>query len=344
MFAIRTSRGFRVLLCGLISLITACGAVSSPFTASTVEPTPTIARKATAHLLLPAEPPIYYFADDGDNYALATINPDGSAQTTLIADWATVAAIPGFREMPALAPNARRIAYRVETSAEPGLYIASIDGKNVRRLTEDANHSEPSWSPDGNHLVFDQITMIRRRGEARERPTDSDLYIINADGGRPQMLTSGAGWDTDPDWSPDGEKIAFISDRPDANGQRIYNLWTMNADGSNPVNLTNFTALHLQAGQPDWSPDGSQIVFRVWNTQTNVMEFWLIDADGSDMKILTPQDQWIYEPDWSPDGEYIAYIRSNSPDPGYALYVMSADGTGGVYVTDVYDNRSGVEW
>ena len=104
-------------------------------------------------------------------------------------------------------------------------------------------------------------------------------------------LTNNAAFDSEPAWSPDGAKIAFISER-DGN----FEIYVMNANGSGQTNLTNNAAYD---SQPAWSPDGAKIAFtseRDGNGETYVM-----NADGSGQTNLTNYPRLDGYPAWSPE-------------------------------------------
>ena len=114
------------------------------------------------------------------------------------------------------------------------------------------------------------------------------------------------------------DQILFVSER-DGNAE----VYVMDADGSNPVNLTNDIA---GDDQPVWSPDGSKIAF-VKNTDIYVM-----NADGSAPVNLTNAAGIDDEPAWSPDGTKVAF-RSNR-DGNFEIYVVNVDGTGQTRLTN----------
>jgi tol-pal system beta propeller repeat protein TolB len=147
-------------------------------------------------------------------------------------------------------------------------------------------------------------------------------------------LTNSPGNDYDPVWSPDGSRIAFVSERDD--NSEIY---VMNADGSGLVRLTTSKG---QDADPSWSPDGGKIAFR--SERDGVSEIYVMNADGSNVVRLTNNDNYDGEPEWSPDGAKIAFTRESSCDYYYyydcyrGLFVMNVDGTGVVQLTsDSYD-------
>ena len=124
-----------------------------------------------------------------------------------------------------------------------------------------------------------------------------------------------------PDWSPDGSKIVFASNR-----MGNYDLYWINADGSGePTPLTNHPGDDLH---PAWSPDGSKIAFES-RRDSNNWNIWLVNVDGSEQQNLTANlglDQG--NPAWSPDGQQIAFSSNMGSD--FDIYVMNADGSGEV--------------
>ena len=110
--------------------------------------------------------------------------------------------------------------------------------------------------PSMNGFVFAGGCAVRRVGQiafTSERDGNWEIYVMNADGTGERRLTSSAGDDMLPVWSPDGSRIAFTSTR-DGNGE----VYVMNADGSDQTNLTNHPGAD---GGPRWSPDGTRIAF-----------------------------------------------------------------------------------
>ena len=129
---------------------------------------------------------------------------------------------------------------------------------------------------------------------------------------------------SDPVYSPDGRKIAFVN----ANGQ----LAVMNADGSG---RTAITATATTKQDPTWSPDGR--IAYVANSfdvdgQTD-LEIWVVNADGSGRVQLTQNTFLDGEPAWSPDGASIAFVASRPGDTDRNVYLMNADGSGEVNLT-----------
>jgi TolB protein len=114
---------------------------------------------------------------------------------------------------------------------------------------------------------------------------------------------------------------------PGANGQIAFHttrdgnfeIYAMNPDGSNPVNLTNHPA---DDAYPAWSPDGSKIVFQ--SSRNGNAEIYVMNADGSGQTRLTFDPAGDYDPAWSPDGAQIAFASIR--DSNFEVYVMNADG------------------
>jgi TolB protein len=152
---------------------------------------------------------------------------------------------------------------------------------------------------------------------------------MDADGTDAVKLTSGFG-DIKPAFSPDGSRIVYASYRLDAEAElpaRSTDLWIMDADGSNQTLLLDG---ELGVTDPDFSPDGTRIVF------THGWHIWIMNADGSDPVQLTTQES-NGGPSFSPDGTMIVYGSDvNGALSGAAMnvWVMNADGSSAARLTD----------
>jgi Tol biopolymer transport system component len=141
-----------------------------------------------------------------------------------------------------------------------------------------------------------------------------EIYTVSYDGSQVTRLTNNGSEEGSPDWSPDGSKIAFVSDQ---SGE--YEIWVMNADGTNPVQVTTMTHNY----SPQWSPDGTRIAFYTRQNNDNII--YTMNPDGSGLVQVTDPAVSADEPYWSPDGTRIAYHTARTATPG--IYAINADGT-----------------
>ena len=143
------------------------------------------------------------------------------------------------------------------------------------------------------------------------RDGNSEIYVMDSDGSGHVRLTDDPAIDSDPAWSPDGRRIAFVSRR---NG-RVDHIYVMDSDGRNLKQLTQDS----NSSEPAWSPDGAKIAFTRSEAGKQV---WVMDADGGNQRRLTQEGQNSH-PAWSPDGKRIA-IASNRLGGG--IVVMDENG------------------
>jgi len=222
------------------------------------------------------------------------------------------------------------------------------------------NSSEANWSPNNLKIVYSSDRAFDGSDNTNFFET-TNIWVINADGTNDMPLTQ-IGADQansfNPQWSPDGTKIAFESSRAlnggDANID-VSNIWVMDADGGNPTPLTNNEASGADNYEPKWSPDGTQILFiasknldPMIDAENNagVNNVWVMNADGSNqtpLTLLTASGSSSSESKWSPDGSRIVYGSSRSLNPAEDMpntnntpnvWVMNADGSGATALTD----------
>ena len=158
---------------------------------------------------------------------------------------------------------------------------------------------------------------------------------MNADGSGLMRLTNDPGFDDSPAISPDGRQIVFLTARHDPQPKfpnLMYEIYTMDIDGSNVKRLTN-----TEAGEdhPSWSPDGSQILFDADYDGDGFYEIYGMDQDGTNVTRLTTNAANDQFADWSPDGSQISFASDRTGN--WDIFVMDADGSNQQALTDDLD-------
>ncbi len=133
----------------------------------------------------------------------------------------------------------------------------------------------PSWTPDGRRVVF----HARHAPEKANLLPTRKIWVVDRDGKNAHKLSDGPADEYHPVVSPDGTKIAFVSE---ANGSR--DVWVMDADGKNALSLTDDPGLEEH---PCWSPDGKQIAYVALPKDGGSFDLWMMNADGSGKRKLT---------------------------------------------------------
>ncbi|MBA3953491.1 MAG: PD40 domain-containing protein [Rubrobacter sp.] len=225
----------------------------------------------------------------------------------------------------------------------PDIYKVNADGQGLSPLTpQPGTDEDPAVSPDGTKIAFasDRDFASFFDFEAPRGQKGFDIYVMNADGTDQRRLTAplptkdpqNASFNRGPTWSPDGEKIAFSSNRtPTANGGENYDIYVMNAaDGSG---VERVAGGDQQEYHPAFSPDGQKIAFS--RDLGGYSHIYTMKSDGSDdPQRLTERTDGLMsagDPDWSPDSQRITFSGNKkvSSTGGHNLQVwlINADGT-----------------
>jgi RNA polymerase sigma factor (sigma-70 family) len=199
-----------------------------------------------------------------------------------------------------------------------GICVMDADGGNIKQLTKEGNADfRPSFSPDGKTVIFSTNTGTGTLIRAIDVDGEN-LRELAEDNRRPMNA------DRDPAWSPDGKKIAF------SRGPAV-SICLSDPDGGNVAELTRTGAdMH-----PVWSPDGTKIAFLSMR-DGNGPELFVMNADGSNVKKLTPRDGKQHrasDPAWSPDGKRILFSDNGPVD--WEIFVVNADGANHTQLTSL---------
>jgi WD40 repeat protein/List-Bact-rpt repeat protein len=231
---------------------------------------------------------------------------------------------------PAWSPDATKIAFASDMSGHSQIWVVNADGTDHRRLTTGSSTDfQPAWSPDGTKIAF-----------VRDAGNNHEIYVMSPDGSNVKQLTwywnlHGAGtwgWDWEPAWSPDGTKIAFASTNyssPGIVGAGNYDIYVMNADGSQPTQLTWRGVTPFSYEQPAWSPDGTLIAYTSVNLQTHARELEVLRPSGGNGWYITSAGSES-SPDWQPVTPTTT-ITSQPPastEARTATFIFSGDGSG----------------
>jgi Tol biopolymer transport system component len=141
---------------------------------------------------------------------------------------------------------------------------------------------------------------------------------LNSSADRLVQLTHNSGTDTNAIFSPDGRTIAWTSDRREG-----FQIWTMGRDGSNKRQITHGPAIH---GWPQWSPDGTKLLYWGFDRDTGESTLSTCRVDGTKVVDLLTSPDRLDRPVWHPAGKYIAYAAQDARD-NWDIWVAAADGS-----------------
>lgn len=230
-----------------------------------------------------------------------------------------------------IAPTGGNVLITSNRDGPSDIYSVAENGVVRARLTKGGQSFGGRFSPDGSRVVLYRVISTA--------PSIlSHIIVMNANGSNAIDLSRGGPnfSDSDPDWSPDGKRIAFVR-TPRAGAPEI---WAMNPDGSGAHRIvslsastgTNSGGYANYSPQPRWSPDGGRLAFaavpRVKNPGVPLYpSIFTINSDGTNEAQLTDNDLINSRPVWSPDGKQIAWSAKDFINRlNWQVWAMNASG------------------
>ena len=238
--------------------------------------------------------------------ALVSINSDGTRARQLTHDY-----LPD--RDPAWSPDGRQIAFtRQLTPKHSEVFVMDSNGGHLRQLTVAPsgiyrNDTQPTWSPDGKRIAF----LSSENGGTIEtvRVDGHDRKIVGG------IIAS------DLRWSPDGKQLLFSVGDPGAAdtgnllGGRLVQVMPANGGDNHTI---------AQGTQPDWSADGTQVVFvhvDACGDECDATNLHIVNGDGTGEHAVPGTDS-LFEPHYSPDGRFIIASKNN-----VGIVILTPDGS-----------------
>jgi Tol biopolymer transport system component/DNA-binding winged helix-turn-helix (wHTH) protein len=246
-------------------------------------------------------------------------------------------------EEPSFSPDGATVSFlRSFSDGVSDIYTVSSAGGEPRRVTfENRTITGADWAPDGRSLIFSsnraglfslwkippgggEPQLIAGGGSKMKHPSTArkgsavayenwhyEVNLWRTPIDNPSVLPAGQltfaadEWEFDPEFSPDGSRIAYVSTKSGAD-----EIWTTSSDGGNPLQLTSFGGPRL--GMPRWSPDGRRLVFTA--RPEGQADLYTIDASGGAPVRLTSTPGDEAAPSWSRDGRFIYFAARRTGD------------------------------
>lgn len=222
------------------------------------------------------------------------------------------------------------VAFSSARDRERDLYLQSPEGGTLIKmgLSSLGRPVSPAWSPDWQRVTF----ATNNINEAVY-----DIYVVDVDcvelpegciSNIRNLTADDPSINGHPAWSHDGKRIAYAS-RPNPDPTIPFQIWVMNSDGSNKIQLTD-----IDGTEPTWSPDDNNIAFTsTFMSDNQFGHVFIMNSDGSNSRRLTDDVYDSFQPSWSPDGLKIAFVSSDGQDLTESdrftqIYIINVDGTG----------------
>jgi Tol biopolymer transport system component len=221
-------------------------------------------------------------------FAVSQVSTLGEAQNDLYIvnknglNMRRLTSMPGIEDSPQWSPDGTKVLFHATVDNRSDLYTINVDGTGMTNLTAglpaDVTYpGTPAWSPNGSKVAFIAVRNLQHK-----------VWTINVDGSALTQVTTDAGFDLTPTFSPDGQKIAFTRYNA-ANASLGDDIMIVSATGGTPTRI----ALPGDQRTPAWSPEGTLIAFTgnaiAGQAQTYI---YTMRPDGSGVRVRTVNPAW----------------------------------------------------
>ena len=185
-------------------------------------------------------------------------------------------------------PDGDRLAMFGGSRLNPQIFVTDALGQAPRQVTDDGGTNiDPSWHPDGRSLVYVGCPSSVCRF------SDYEVYAVGVDGGPRTRLTDDGVRDHDPYLSPDGTRLAWLSQVEGGitDPVGVWDIRLADVTGTGPLAIADVRRLvgdDQVTSRPEWTRDGTGLVFHRLTPATGGFELWAADPDGGDLRRLTP--------------------------------------------------------
>lgn len=259
---------------------------------------------------------------------------------------------------PVFSPDGRKMAYLSSKEGKVQIYVRDLASGNTARVTDVAmSPSGLSFSPDGNQLAFSMFTpskpkslfslgfkpkgakwadnaqyiddtLFQRDGAGMNKPGNMQVYVVPVIGGTPRQITSGEhDYAGSIAWSKDAKSLIISANTREDSDFDIFNSDILAIDLMTS-NITKLTDASGPESSPKMSPNGKKIAFVGFEdngTSNQINQLYVMDADGGNVKSLTPKlDRSVGDVNWSENGKGLYFSYDDMGKKHVAYVSLSA--------------------
>ncbi len=301
---------------------------------------------------------VHQFATESHSATVLPISPDQTTENQFMANTRQLTFAGARSGEGYFSQDGSMMVFQSEREAENPfyqIYLLDLATGQSKRMSPGTGRTTCAWiHPSKTRVLFasthldpeakakQEQEFERRRAGAQgsyawDFDDQYDIFESDTKGRILRQLTSERGYDAEASWSPDGQKIAFASNRSgfsddmtdeqraafEKNPSAWMDIYIMNADGTDVVRMTNESGYD---GGPFFSTDGKKITWRHFSDDGSTAEIWTMNVDGTDKRQLSRLGKMSWAPFFHPTGDYLIFASNLEGHRNFELYIVDAAG------------------